>query len=212
MKLFVANKNYSSWSFRPWLALRVKNISFEEVLVPFDMPNGNPEFAQFSPTNKVPVLQDGDLTVWESLAILEYLAERFPSAGLWPGGRADRAVARSVASEMHGGFLALRAECPMNMRREHKALNVSDDVHRDVRRITEIWRDCLDGSGGPFLFGGFTNADAMFGPVVNRLAIYRLNDDPVVRSYSETMTALPAWKEWQDAARAERWVVEEDEA
>lgn len=212
MKLIVANKNYSSWSFRPWLALRVKNISFEEVLIPFDMPSGNPEFAQFSPTNKVPVLQDGDLTVWESLAILEYLAERFPSAGLWPGGRADRAVARSVASEMHGGFLALRAECPMNMRREHKALHVSDDVHRDVHRITEIWRGCLDGSGGPFLFGGFTNADAMFGPVVNRLAIYRLSDDPVVRSYSEAMTSLPAWKEWQDAARAETWVVEEDEA
>ncbi len=212
MKLFVANKNYSSWSFRPWLALRVKNISFDEVFVPFDMPNGNPEFAKFSPTNKVPVLQDGDLTVWESLAILEYLADRFPSAGLWPGGTADRAMARSVASEMHTGFLALRSECPMNMRREHKALQVSDGVHRDVRRITEIWRDCLDRSGGPFLFGGFTNADAMFGPVVNRLAIYRLSDDPAVRSYSESMTSLPAWNEWQEAGRAEPWIVEEDEA
>ena len=176
------------------------------------MANGNPEFAAFSPTNKVPVLQDGDLTVWESLAILEYLADRHPSAGLWPGSTADRALARSVASEMHTGFLALRNECPMNMRRIHKSIDVSDEVHRDVSRITKIWRDCLERSGGPFLFGGFTNADAMFGPVVNRLAIYCLSDDPVVQSYSETMTWLPEWKEWQEAGRAEPWIVEEDEA
>ncbi len=212
MKLFIANKNYSSWSFRPWLALRVKEIPFEEILVPFDMPNGNPDFARFSPTGKVPVLQDGDLTVWESLSILEYLADRFPAAGLWPGGVSDRALARSIASEMHSGFLALRAECPMNMRRDHKTLQVSGDVHRNVRRITAIWQDCLDKSGGPFLFGGFTNADAMFAPVVNRMAIYRLSNDQVVQAYSATMTSLPAWAEWQEAGRAEPWIVEEDEA
>lgn len=212
MKLFIANKNYSSWSFRPWLAMRVKNIPFEEVFVRFDMANGNPQFAQFSPTNKVPVLQDDELTIWESLSILEYLADRFPSSGLWPGGIAEKALARSVSNEMHTGFLALRAECPMNMRRDPKALQVSDGVHRDVDRITAIWRDCLERSGGPFLFGGFTNADAMFAPVVNRLAIYRLSDAPEVSTYTDAVTSLPAWTEWREAGQAEPWIVEEDEA
>ena len=211
MKLHIANKNYSSWSLRPWLGLRVKDIPFEEVLHPFDMAKGNPDFATFSPTGKVPVLEDGDVTVWESLAILEYAADRFPSAGFWPVDSSERALARSLSCEMLSGFSALRSECPMNMRRKIEAIPVSRQVHGDVERIAAIWRQCLESSGGPFLFGSFTIADAMFAPVVNRLQIYRFDDDPVVKRYSEVVTALPAWCEWRDAGLAESWIVEEDE-
>ncbi len=212
LKLIVANKNYSSWSLRPWLILKVKGIEFEEVFSQFDEETGHKHFADFSPTKKVPVLQDEDLTVWESLAILEYLAEKFPVLGLWPEQAADRAKARCIANEMHGGFMSLRAECPMNMRRAEAAIAVSDGVHRDVKRITNIWRECLEISGGPFLFGEFTNADAMFAPVVNRIAKYKLSDDPVVTNYSRAITALPAWREWEEAGKAEPWIVDEDEA
>ena len=212
MKLYIGNKNYSSWSFRPWLGLRVKDIPFEEVLVPFDMENGNPEFIKFSPTGKVPCLQDGDLTVPESLAILEYAAELFPEKALWPDDIGVRAHARAVSHEMHGGFGSLRNECPMNMRRKHEAIDVSDGVRKDVARIETIWAECLERYGGPFLFGEFTIADAMFAPVVNRLEIYQLSNSDSVKQYSVAMKSLPAWKEWDNAGRAEPWVVDEDEA
>ena len=212
LKLIIANKNYSSWSLRPWITLKVKGIEFEEVFSQFDESTGHKHFAAFSPTKKVPVLIDGELTVWESLAILEYLAEKFPDAGLWPADQADRAKARCISNEMHGGFMSLRAECPMNMRRKDEAMNVSDGVHKDVRRIVDIWRDCLEKSGGPFLFGEFCNADAMFAPVVNRIAKYQLSDDPVVKRYSSAMTDLSAWQEWEQAGKAEPWIVQEDEA
>ena len=211
LKLFIANKNYSSWSLRPWIALKVKGIEFEEAFSQFDEETGHQHFSAFSPSKKVPVLLDGDLTIWESLAILEYLAEKFPEAGFWPKDIKDRAQARCMANEMHGGFMSLRAECPMNMRRAIGSIPVSEGVHRDVRRIIDIWRDCLDASGGPFLFGEFSNVDAMFAPVVNRMAIYELSDDPIVARYSAAMTALPAWREWEEAGRAEPWIVEEDE-
>ncbi|KKJ76094.1 glutathione S-transferase [Kiloniella litopenaei] len=212
LKLIIANKNYSSWSLRPWIALKVKGIEFEEVFSQFDEATGHRHFAEFSPTKKVPVLKDGDLTVWESLAILEYLAEKFPDTGLWPAEQSDRVMARCISNEMHGGFLSLRAECPMNMRRKEEAISVSEGVHKDLRRIIEIWRDCLEKSGGPFLFGDFCNADAMFAPVVNRIAKYQLSDDPVVKRYSSAMTDLPAWQEWEEAGKAEPWIVQEDEA
>ncbi|WP_120498087.1 glutathione S-transferase family protein [Kiloniella sp. EL199] len=212
LQLIIANKNYSSWSLRPWIALKVKGIEFEEVFSQFDEATGHKHFAEFSPTKKVPVLKDGELTVWESLAILEYLADKFPDADLWPVEQSDRAIARSISNEMHGGFMSLRAECPMNMRRKEEAINVSDSVHKDVRRIIEIWRDCLAKSGGPFLFGEFCIADAMFAPVVNRITKYQLSDDSVVQQYSSAMTALPAWLEWEEAGKAEPWIVEEDEA
>ncbi len=212
LKLIIANKNYSSWSFRPWIALKAKGIEFEEVFSQFNEETGHKHFAEFSPTKKVPVLQDGDLSVWESLAILEYLAEKFPESGLWPVDVKDRAMARCISNEMHGGFMSLRAECPMNMRRVEEAIPVSDGVGKDVKRITNIWRECLKISGGPFLFGEFSNADAMFAPVVNRIAKYKLSDDPIVERYSSAMTALPAWQEWEEAGKAEPWIVEEDEA
>lgn len=212
MKLVIGNKKYSSWSLRPWIAMRVKGIAFEEELIPFDDDAGNPAIKAATPAGKVPVLVDGGLLVWESLAILEYLAERFPDAGLWPGDIAGRALARSVAHEMHGGFGALRSECPMNMAREVRGIAVSDAVRRDVARIEQLWSEALDTSGGPFLFGAFTNADAMFAPVVNRLEIYALSTHEAVCRYSAAMKALPAWAEWQEAGRAEPWIVEQDEA
>ncbi len=210
MKLYIGNRKYSSWSFRPWLAMKVAGLAFEEELIPLDFPAGNPAIRAVSPTGRVPVLRDGDLVIWESLAIMEYAAELAPS--LWPADRAARALARAVSHEMHVGFGALRAECPMNMGRVPGTIEVSDAVRADVGRIEAIWAECLARSGGPFLFGAFTNADAMFAPVINRLEIYALSDHEAVRRYSETMKALPEWQEWETAARAEPWIVAEDEA
>ena len=212
MKLIIGNKKYSSWSFRPWIAMRVKEIAFDEELIPFDFPAGNPAIKAATPAGKVPVLVDGDLVVWESLAILEYLADRFPEAGLWPGDIATRARARAMASEMHGGFGGLRSECPMNMARDVRPIEVSDAVRRDVARIEALWSEALAASGGPFLFGDFTIADAMFAPVVNRLEIYALSEHEAVSRYTAAMKALPAWAAWEAAGRAEPWIVEEDEA
>ena len=193
-------------------AMKAKGIDFEEVLVPFDDAGGNPKFREFSPSGKVPTLVDGKLTIWESLAILEYLADRFPGKPFWPQDIAARAMARAVANEMHGGFGGLRSQCPMNMRREIRAIDVSDAVRKDVARIEKLWSDCLEASGGPFLFGSFTNADAMFAPVVNRLEKYALSDHAAVTAYTKAMKALPAWIEWEAAGTAEPWIVPADEA
>lgn len=211
LELFIGNKNYSSWSFRPWIALRHKKIPFREHLVPFDFKNGNPDFAAFSPSRKVPVLKDGDLTVWDSLAILEYVSERHPEAGLWPADREARARARAVSAEMHSGFAVLRGACPMNMRRPSAKLDIADAVKRDVDRIVAIWSECLETSGGPFLFGDFTIADAMYAPVVSRFATYQLANDPVVQRYHEALTGTDAWKAWLTDAVKEPWIVEEEE-
>ncbi len=212
MRLYIGNKNYSSWSFRPWIAMKAKGVAFEEVLIPFDDAGGNPKFKEFSPTGKVPVLVDGDLTVWESLAILEYLHDRFPRWGFWPSEDGARATARSLASEMHGGFSALRKACPMNMRRQVRPIEQNDAVRRDVARIVDIWDGCLSAHGGPFLFGEFCNADAMFAPVVNRFEKYGLSDHPAVTAYARAMKGHPAWQEWETAALDEKWIVPADEA
>ncbi len=212
MKLYIGNKNYSSWSFRPWFALKAKEVDFKEILIPFDDDAKNPKFREFSPTGKVPTLVDGALTVWESLAILEYLADRFPDKGFWPQDIAARAHARAISNEMHGGFQALRNACPMNIRRPVKPIEIGDGVRRDVARIEEIWSQCLERHGGPFLFGEVSNADAMFAPVVNRLEIYALSQHPAAAAFTQAMKSLPAWREWETAARAESWVVRADEA
>lgn len=212
MKLYIGNKNYSSWSLRPWIGLTTAGVEFEEILVPFEMAAGNPKFKEFSPTGKVPCLVDDDLTLWESLAILEYAADKHPEKRLWPEQLKHRAIARAISHEMHGGFGALRHECPMNMRREHAPIKVSDGVLKDVARIEELWDDCLQKSGGPFLFGAFGIADAMYAPVVNRLQIYCLSKADCVQRYTNSMEALPAWQEWDKAGRAEPWIVDEDEA
>ncbi len=212
MRLYIGNKNYSSWSLRPWIAMKAKGVAFEEILIPFNDAGGNPKFKEFSPTGKVPVLVDGDLTVHESLAILEYLHDRYPRWGFWPSDEKSRALARSVATEMHGGFSALRSACPMNMRRKVQAIEKSEAVVRDVARVETIWDECLSRSGGPFLFGEFCYADAMLAPVVNRLEKYVLSDHPAVKAYTRAMKGSAAWQEWETAALAETWVVPADEA
>ena len=210
--LYVGNKNYSSWSFRPWIALEAAGIPFTDKLIPFDFPAGNPEFFKLSPTGRVPVLHHGEIRVWESLAIIEYVAELFPDAPLWPCDRALRAEARSISMEMLSGFRALRGACPMNMRRERRAIELPDGVTDDVARIETIWKDALSRSGGPYLYGAFSAADAMYAPVVNRFDIYQLTTDPEVLAYMQRMQAHPAWLTWREAALAEPWIVPEDEA
>jgi glutathione S-transferase len=210
--LYVGNKNYSSWSFRPWVALEAAGIAFTDHVIPFDFPGGNPEFTRISPTGRVPVLHHGAVRVWESLAIIEYAADLFPDAGLWPKDIAARAAARSISMEMLSGFTALRGACPMNMRREQRTIDLPAGVAGDVERIVAIWTEALGRSGGPFLFGEFCAADAMFAPVVNRFEIYCLTTDPVAIGYMQRMKAHPAWRKWQEAALAEPWIVPEDEA
>ncbi|MGB3878730.1 MAG: glutathione S-transferase family protein [Shinella zoogloeoides] len=209
--LYVGNKNYSSWSFRPWIAMAAADVPFTDRVIPFDFAAGNPEIRKVSPTGRVPLLQHGDVKVWESLAIIEYVAELFPDAGIWPSDRVARAEARAISMEMLSGFRALRNACPMNIRRTPGSIDLADGVTEDVARIETIWKDALARSGGPFLFGGFSAADAMYAPVVNRLEIYRLTRDEAILAYMARMKAHPAWQRWQAAALAEPWIVPEDE-
>ncbi|KPF45046.1 glutathione S-transferase family protein [Rhizobium sp. AAP43] len=210
--LYIANKNYSSWSLRPWMAMTAAGVPFREELIPFGPGGTTPRFRELSPTGRVPVLHHGAVRVWESLAIIEYVAELFPDAGLWPSEPALRSMARSVSMEMLSGFRALRGACPMNIRRPVKAIALPDGVAGDVKRIEDIWRDLRQISGGPFLFGDFSAADAMFAPVVNRFSAYDLASDPETLAYMATMRAHPAWQAWETAALAESWIVPEDEA
>lgn len=212
LTLYIGNKNYSSWSLRPWIAMTAAGIDFQEVLIPFDFPAGNPKFKPISPTDRVPVLHHGNIRVWESLSIIEYVAELFPEKGIWPKAAADRAVARSISMEMLSGFRALRNACPMNMRRPKRKLDLPEGVMDDVTRIETIWRELRAKSGGPFLFGAFTGADAMFAPVVNRFDVYDLVTDAGTLAYMAAMKSHPAWIKWQEAALAESWIVPEDEA
>ncbi|MDO9416636.1 glutathione S-transferase family protein [Pararhizobium sp.] len=212
LTLYIGNKNYSSWSLRPWLAMTAAGVPFQEILIPFDFPAGNPKFKDISPTARVPVLHHGETRVWESLAIIEYVAELYPDAGLWPRDRRDRAMARSFSMEMLGGFRALRNACPMNLRRERRAIELPDGVMDDVARIEAIWRESIARSGGPFLFGAFSAADAMFAPVTNRLDAYLLTDDPGTLSYMSAVRNHPAFQAWRLEAAKETSIVEEDEA
>ena len=210
--LYIGNKNYSSWSFRPWIGMRVAGIAFTEELVPFDMAGGNPAFKAFSPTGKVPVLVDGGITIWESLAILDHVARKHPQSGLWPDQPAFRSQAMAMSAEMMSSFSALRAACPMNMRRKREAIATTPAILADVARVQSLWNGCLAQSTGPFLFGDFSIADAMYAPVVNRLDVYGFETDSKVSGYMARIKALPAWQEWEEAGRAEPWTVDEDEA
>jgi glutathione S-transferase len=174
LHLVIANKNYSSWSFRPWLAMKVAGIAFEETLISLDAPDFKSRLTALSGAGKVPVLIDGDTRVWESLAILEYLAEKSPGATLWPHDPAARAHARAIASEMHAGFLPLRRQLPMNVRRPVMPRALDADAAADVARIDAIWNECCTrfGSGRPYLYGAFTATDAMYAPVVWRFYTY----------------------------------------
>lgn len=211
LTLYIANKNYSSWSFRPWMALTGVGIDFEEVLIPFDYPGGNPNIKAVSPSGLVPLLQHGALKIWESFAIIEYVAELFPEAGLLPGDRAERTLARSVSMEMLSSFRPLRSACPMNIRRPKGKIALPDEVSANISRIETIWRDLLQKSGGPFLFGEFSGVDAMFAPVANRFDVYDLVSRDDTLAYMGAMKAHPAWRKWEEAARAEPWIVPEVE-
>ncbi|CAL78295.1 putative glutathione S-transferase (GST) [Bradyrhizobium sp. ORS 278] len=212
LTLVIGNKNYSSWSMRPWLALRGCDIPFEEIVIPLYTadPADKARILEHSPAGKVPILIDGDVTVWDSLSIIEYLAERFPAAGLWPTDVAARALARSVSAEMHSGFQALRNECPMNLHREIRPVELSADARANVARIEDIWRDCRArfGAGGPFLFGRFSGADAMFAPVVTRFQTFAVPVAADTRAYMETMMAMPAFAAWVKDGLAETWIID----
>jgi glutathione S-transferase len=213
LTLVIGNKNYSSWSLRPWIAMSVAGIAFTEIMIPLDQPDTKDAIKRHSPAGKLPVLIDGDIAIWETLAILEYLAERFPQAGLWPAEDAARAHARSIAAEMHAGFAALRGHCPMNLWRPVERRELPAAVEQDVARLTQIWRQAREryGRGSSFLFGGFTAADAMFAPVATRFRTYDIACDPVSRAYVEAIHALPAFKAWRDAALEETHLVPHDE-
>ncbi len=211
LELIIANKRYSSWSMRPWLAMKVKDIAFTETLSVFDMTTMHQHFWEFSPTKKVPVLVHDGQTIWDSLAILEALNDLFPEKLLWPADRKTRAHARAVSNEMHAGFPVLRAQCPMNMARTPSPITMTPELVTDVTRIETIFADCLARYGGPFLFGEFCIADAMFAPVINRIEIYQLSDTDAVRAYSRVIKSLPAWQSWESAGRAETWIVKEAE-
>jgi glutathione S-transferase len=211
LKLILGSKNYSSWSFRPWLAMKVAGIAFEEIVLPIYTPGAREKILEYSPSGKVPVLIDGSIHVWESLAIIEYIAEKFPAADLWPQQREARAHARAIAHEMHGGFLPLRRNCPMNMRRTPSAIALSPDVLANVARIDEVWTDCRARYSGPFLFGGFGAADAMYAPVVSRFHTYGVEVGPIARAYMDAVMGLPAWSAWQARAVEETWVLPEFE-
>jgi len=201
---------------RPWLALRANGIAFEEIFIPLYTGEAadKERILSVSASGKVPALIDGDVTVWDSLAIIEYLAERFPEARLWPDDRAERAYARAICAEMHSGFLSLRNECGMNLHRPIRAVALSQDAQANVARIQEIWTDCRErhGERGAFLFGAFSAADAMFAPVVHRFRTYAIPVAPKARDYMETMMALPAFAEWTEAGLAETLVIERFEA
>ena len=214
LKLVIGNKNYSSWSMRPWLALHANSIPFEEVVIPLYTGAADKQrILDVSRAGKVPILVDGDVTVWDSLAIIEYLAERFPEKRLWPEHSADRAHARSVCAEMHSGFAALRNECGMNLHRPVRAIELSADARANVARIEEIWGECRGryGQSGPFLFGDFGAADAMFAPVIHRFRTYAVAVTQETQRYMETMMVFPAFAEWTKAGLAETLVIEKFE-
>ena len=214
LKLVIGNKNYSSWSMRPWLALRANNIAFDEIFIPLYTGAADKQrILDVTRSGKVPALVDGDITVWDSLAIIEYVAERFPQARLWPEDRAARAHARSISAEMHSGFMALRNECPMNLHRPVKAIALSDDARANIARVQQIWSECRQryGKSGPFLFGAFSGADAMFAPVVYRFHTYAIEVTSDVADYMKTMLAHPAVQEWTRDGLAETLVIERAE-
>lgn len=213
LHLVIGNKNYSSWSLRPWIAISMAGIPFRETVILLDTPETAAQIAEHSKAGRVPVLHHGRTIIWESMAILEYMAELFPEKHLWPKATAARAMARSVANEMHAGFSALRSACPMNLRRSKKTVPMNDGVVRDVARIESLWRECRQrhGKGGPFLFGKFSNADAMYAPVVTRLDTYAIPVADDTRAYMNAVLGTEAFRSWHEAALQEPWTVPSDE-
>ncbi|HEX3953181.1 MAG TPA: glutathione S-transferase family protein [Stellaceae bacterium] len=211
LTIYLGNKNYSSWSLRPWLVLKRTTVAFDEVVIPLSEPSTRETILKYSPSGRVPLLQHGANRIWESLAICEYLAESFPTFDLWPKDAAARALARAVSTEMHGGFRALREQLPMNVRSSFPGREISAETQADINRVMALWRDCRSRFGeknGDFLFGNFTIADAMFAPVVSRLRTYRVDLEREAQAYCDTVTAMPAMQEWTAAARNEPMIIE----
>jgi glutathione S-transferase len=211
LTLYIGNKNYSSWSLRAWLALKHVGTPFKEVIIPLE-DGGGPTVAirAHSPSGKVPALRYGDMVVWDSLAIGEYLAEEFHQAHLWPADRVARALARCACAEMHAGFQSLRSALPMNIRRTPFRLPLSPEVEKEVARIVSLWSECRRrfGAGGPFLFGRFTLADAMYAPVATRFRTYGVTLDEPTAAYVSMIHDLPAMREWTASVRAEPWAID----
>lgn len=211
LTLAIGNKNYSSWSLRPWLAMKVAGVAFDEIKVLLQRPDTTEKILRYSPSGRVPCLIDGELTVFDSLAICEYINERHASGTLWPRDVATRARARSVVAEMHSSFSALRKHMPMDIRSRYTdkggAAQRRDDVAADIARIHSVWSECLR-EGGPMLFGSFSIADAFYAPVVTRFATYGVKLSPLLAAYSESVLALPATQQWIAAARAETEAIE----
>ena len=211
MKLIFGNRNYSSWSLRPWLVLRHFNIPFDEEMVMLSGEGWRETLRKKSPTGRVPVLVDGEVAIPETIAIIEYLHDKYPAKGIWPSNRVERALARAAAAEMHAGFGALRNAAPMNLRASHPGKVDLDVVAADLKRVERLWGDLLSRSGGPYLFGAFNGADAMFAPLATRIRTYDLPVTDMAAEYVDAIYALPAFQEWLAEARKEPWVVEDDE-
>ena len=205
LKLIIGNKNYSSWSLRPWLVLRHFGISFSEEKVLLDTPDTRARLLEFSGSAKVPVLVDRDIKVWDSIAIIEHLAERFPECAIWPVSVAVRAEARSVSAEMHSGFVALRTEMPLNCRARGRKVQVTESLRSDVARVIELWSDLRTrfAAGGPWLFGEFSAADAMYAPVALRFVTYGVEIENPAQSFLRAVLGSPDIQEWLSAAREE---------
>ncbi len=205
MTLVIGTKQWSSWSLRPWIAMKQAGLQFQEVVIQLRQPDTKARILEYSHAGKVPVLIDGAVVVWESLAILDHLADRFPTRGFWPAEPGARGHARSISAEMHAGFAALRRELSMDVLAELPTPDLSDDARADVARIQAIWGEARQryGAGGPFLFGRFTNADAMFAPVATRFRTYGIALDPVCRDYADAILNLPAMAAWYRQAEEE---------
>ncbi|MDH3812988.1 MAG: glutathione S-transferase family protein [Acidobacteriota bacterium] len=208
--LIIGNRNYSSWSLRAWLALEATGQVFDEVVIPLGQPDTTDNILRWSPTARVPAFRDGEIFLWDSLAICEHLAEAFPEAGLWPDDARARATARSVVAEMHSGFVALRKHMPMNLRASYPVADHQPGVDDDIARITSIWEDCRTnfGGNGGHLFGRFTIADAFYAPIVSRFRTYGVSPGGIAGEYMDAVWVLPAMQDWAEKARAEKWSVE----
>lgn len=220
LTLVTANRVHSSWSLRPWLLLKAFGIPFEDVVIPFgptfDDPAWKAKVRAYAPSGKVPALRDGNVAVWDSLSIVEYVAERRPDLAIWPRDLAARAHARSVSAEMHSGFSALRSACPMHLGKIFAPRDRGPAVAADVARIEAIWAEARSRFGapsgaGPYLYGAFSAADAMFAPVCTRFRSYSVEVGEGARAYMDAIYAHPAFREWHEAALAEPWLVPEDE-
>jgi glutathione S-transferase len=214
--LIVGNRNYSSWSLRGWLALKRTGEPFEEVVIPLDRLETREQILRYSPSGRLPVLVSDGLAIWDSLAIGEYLAETFPQAQLWPADAAARALARSVAAEMHSGFSALRQALPMNIRRKPRPWPLGEAVHSDITRIAALWRDCRKrygepSSAGPYLFGAYTLADVFYTPVASRFQVYAVEMDETCAAYAAALLDWPDMKVWSTQSHEEPWIIDEYE-